>query len=290
MKKLEDWIQYIPIKWRNNLNYINFSEYADISVREAEKFFNEIYEDGYLFLKFQIKCPTCNEECSIEEHNARLFKCNKCGNSFEWSNHLEEANYIYTANAELLSIGEEGGKNKSPIDLFREKVKKKNDKIINLNQLNKDKEGVKIFISYAHEDELYKDKLIKHLIGLKRKSIIKDWHDREILAGEHLDDEINQHLLEADIILLMISVDFLNSDYCYEKEMKKALEMHNENIARVIPIIVRKCDWMDSPFSKLNALPTDAKDIKSWDDEDEAYMNIVDGIKKVVNSIRKSIN
>lgn len=164
--------------------------------------------------------------------------------------------------------------------------KESNDKIIDLNELNKENTGVKVFISYAHEDEEYKDKLIKHLIGLKRKNIIEEWHDRKILPGQELDNEISENLLEADIILLMISVDFLNSDYCYEKEMKKALEMNKEGVAKVIPIIVRKCDWMDSPFAKLNALPTDAKYIKSWNDEDEAYMNIIDGIKKVIKNMK----
>lgn len=289
MKILKEWIQYIPIKWRSNLNYINFSEYANISIREAEKFFNEIYEDGYLFLKFQIKCPICGEECSIDENNERLFNCNNCGNSFEWNNYIEEAHYIYSANMNLLSSDEKKEKSKSPIDLFKEKMKKNNDKIINLKELDKEDEGIKVFISYAHEDEEYKDKLIKHLIGLERKNVIKEWHDRKILAGQHIDTEISKNLLEADIILLMISVDFLNSDYCYDKEMKKALEMNKEGSARVIPIIVRNCDWMDSPFSKLNALPTDAKCIKSWDDEDEAYMNIIDGIKEVVKSIKESI-
>lgn len=285
MEKLKEWIQHIPIKWRSNLNYINFSEYANIPVREAEKFFNEIYKDGYLFLKFQIKCPICKDECSIEENKETLFYCNNCGNSFEWSNYIEEANYVYLANMDMFCIDEKDEKSKSPIDLFKEKMKKNTDKIIELNELKRDEKGIKIFISYAHEDEDYKNKLIKHLIGLKRKSIIKEWHDRKILAGQHLDNEIDAHLLEADIILLMISVDFLNSEYCYEKEMQKALEMHNKNTARVIPIILRKCDWMDSPFSKLNALPTDAKDIKGWDDEDEAYMNIISGIKDVIKNI-----
>lgn len=68
--------------------------------------------------------------------------------------------------------------------------------------------------------------------------------------------------------------------------MKKALEMHEKNTARVIPIIVRSCDWMDSPFGKLNALPTDAKYVKAWEDEDEAYMNIIKGIKDVVEDIK----
>lgn len=161
-----------------------------------------------------------------------------------------------------------------------------NEKIIDLSELNKENVGVKVFISYAHEDEEYKNKLIKHLIGLKRKNIIEEWHDRKILPGQELDNEISKNLLKADIILLMISVDFLNSDYCYEKEMKKALEMNKEGIAKVIPIIVRKCDWMDSPFSNLNALPTDGKYIKSWNDEDEAYMDIIDGIKNIINSMK----
>lgn len=286
--KLKEWIQYTPIKWRNNLNYINFSNYANISERDAEKFFNEIYQEKYLFLKFQIRCPICREECWINEDNETIFSCNNCGSDFEWKEYLDQANYAYVANMELLAIEKKRERSMSPIGLFKEKTKKNLDNIIELKERDNKSEDIKIFISYAHEDEEYKNKLIKHLIGLKRKNIIKEWHDRKILAGENLDDEINKNLLESDIILLIISVDFLNSDYCYEKEMKKALEMNSNNIARVIPIIVRNCDWMDSPVGKLNALPTDARYVKSWDDEDEAYMNIICGIKKVVEEIKKN--
>lgn len=286
MLKLKDWIQYIPIKWRNNIDYIKFAEYADISERDSEKFFNEIYEEKYLFLKFQIRCPICNDECWINENNEIMFSCSNCGNNFDWKEYLEDANYTYVANMELLSVEKKKGRSVSPIGLFKEKVKKDSDNVIELREINNRNDDIKIFVSYAHEDEEYKNKLIKHLIGLKRKNIIKEWHDRKILAGKDLDSEINKNLLEADIILLIVSVDFLNSEYCYEKEMKKALEMHEKNTARVIPIIVRSCDWMDSPFGKLNALPTDAKYVKAWEDEDEAYMNIIKGIKDVVEDIK----
>lgn len=285
MEKLKEWIQYIPLKWQNNLNYVIFSEYANISVREAEKFFNEMYEESYLFLKFQIKCPICKEECSIEETNDELFKCENCGHDFEWREYVESSNYTYLVNKILLLGHEKKEKTKSPIDLFKEKMKNSTDKVINLKEINKDREGIKVFISYAHEDEEYKDKLIKHLAILKRKNILKEWHDRKILAGQQFDNEISKQLLEADIILLMISVDFLNSDYCYEKEMQKALELNKANIARVIPIIVRKCDWKDSPFANLKVSPTDGKDLKGWKDEDEAYMNIINDIKAVINDI-----
>lgn len=264
----------MPLKWRNNLNYISFAEYAHISVREAEEFFNQIYMEKYLFLKFQIKCPRCNHECSINEDSKLIFECSNCGEEFNWNDYIEDSNYIYSANMDLLEIRERKEKSKSPIDLFKEKMKKSRN-------------GIKIFISYAHEDEKYKDKLIKHLSSLKRRNIIEEWHDRKILAGQNLDDKISDNLLDADIILLMISVDFLNSDYCYEKEMTKALEMNRENSARVIPIIVRYCDWHDSPFSNLNALPRDGRCIKDWPDEDQAYMNIIDGIKAVIEDINR---
>ena len=286
--RLKEWLQYVPIKWRNNLNYINFANYANISERDAERFFYEIYEDKYLFLKFQISCPICKEECWVNENNEKIFTCSNCENKFEWKEYLDQANYTYVANMELLAIEKKRGRSMSPIELFKEKTKNNEDNIIELKEMDNKSNDINIFISYAHEDEEYKDKLIKHLIGLKRKNIIKEWHDRKILAGENLDDEINTNLLNSDIILLIISVDFLNLDYCYEKEMNKALEMNKNKIARVIPIIVRSCDWMGSPFGKLNALPTDAKYVKSWNDEDEAYMNIISGIKEVIEDIKRN--
>ncbi|MCB2290878.1 toll/interleukin-1 receptor domain-containing protein [Clostridium sp. CS001] len=147
------------------------------------------------------------------------------------------------------------------------------------------KDGVTVFFSYSHKDEAMRDELEKHLIMLKRKGVINTWHDRRIDAGSVLNAEIDDNLKEADIILLLISVDFLVSDYCYDIEMNKALEMHESKQAVIVPIILRNCDWHSAPFAKLLALPTDGKSVSTWADLDAAFLNIAKGIENIATKL-----
>ena len=142
---------------------------------------------------------------------------------------------------------------------------------------------IKVFLSYAHEDEAMKDRLDKNLVMLKRSEKVEVWEDRKIIAGMEWDHSITRALAEADIILLLISTDFNNSEYIWNKELKTALERHEKNEARVIPVILRTCDWNQSPYAKLQALPTGAKPISSFADADEAYTDIAKGIRMVVD-------
>src|ERR1700674_5538908 len=135
--------------------------------------------------------------------------------------------------------------------------------------------SVEVFYSYAHEDEKLRDELVKHLANLRRQGVITEWYDRDISAGKEWDAEIEQHLNSANVILLLISPDFMNSDYSNDVEVKRAMERHEAGDARVIPIILRPVDWEGAPFSKLQALPTDAKPVTSWDDPDEAFLSVV---------------
>jgi hypothetical protein len=146
-------------------------------------------------------------------------------------------------------------------------------------------EGLKLFISYSHSDEELKNELIKHLEPLRHRNMIEEWHDRKITAGKEWGKEISKELSSADIILLLISIDFINSEYCYGTEMERAIERHQKSEARVIPIILRSCLWQYAPFAKLQALPKDAKAVQSWSDRDEALTDIVDGIGKVAEEL-----
>ncbi len=100
----------------------------------------------------------------------------------------------------------------------------------------------KVFISYSHQDEPYRKDLEKHLAVLRRNAYIDTWTDRKIIPGEEWNKSISQELLSAKIILLLISADFLASDFCYDVEMKTAVQRHNDKEAIVIPIILRFCD------------------------------------------------
>ena len=144
---------------------------------------------------------------------------------------------------------------------------------------------VKLFYSYSHSDEDFRKELEKHLSLMRRNGEIAGWHDRDISAGTDWKDSIDEHLESAQIILLLVSADFLASDYCYEIEVKRAMERHARGEARVIPIILRNCDWSSAPFAKLQALPRNARPIKSWGDPDEAYKDVATGIRKAVAEI-----
>jgi hypothetical protein len=135
-----------------------------------------------------------------------------------------------------------------------------------------------LFFSYSHADENLRDQLEKHLSALKHSGVIETWHDRRMLAGGALSAEIDAHLESADVILLLVSSDFLDSEYCYDREMTRAMERHESGAAVVIPIILRPCDWHSTPFGKLLALPKDGRPITQWPSADEAFLDVVRGI------------
>ena len=144
---------------------------------------------------------------------------------------------------------------------------------------------VRIFYCYAHEDKDLRDQIDKHLGILKRGGKVIVWHDREILAGTDWKREIEEKLLTANVILLLVSADFITSDYCYGVEMEKALKLHQTGQAQVIPIILRPVDWQDAPFAKLQVLPTGAQPITRWENQDDALEDVAKGIRKVVAQV-----
>src|SRR6266446_8132905 len=144
---------------------------------------------------------------------------------------------------------------------------------------------VKIFFCYAHEDEAFLNKLKTHLSLLQWQGLIDSWHDRDISAGTEWEAEIKEHLDTAQIILLLVSPDFMASRYCYSVEMQRAVERHEHKEARVIPVILRHIYWQGAPFGKLQTLPKDALPISTWQNPDEAFFNVAEGIRKVVEEL-----
>ena len=150
-------------------------------------------------------------------------------------------------------------------------------------------EPVSVFISYSHQDEDFRIGLEKHLTLLKRRGVISIWNDRKIQAGREWEGEIHYHLQYADVILLLISSDFVASDYCWDVEMQWAIERHESGKSLVIPIIVRELDdWQSSPFGELQALPIDGKPLASWINIDEAYSTITREIRTTIESAKFS--
>src|SRR5215510_1416785 len=147
---------------------------------------------------------------------------------------------------------------------------------------------LEVFFSYSHKDEDLCDELNAHLAALKRQSVIKNWTDRQITAGDEWRNEIEKHLNSADLILLLVSSDFLNSDFCYLIETSRALLRHDSGDARVIPVIVRPVYWKNEPISWIQSLPKDGKPVTSWDSRDEAWLNVVEGISAAIDMMAQA--
>lgn len=145
--------------------------------------------------------------------------------------------------------------------------------------------GARIFISYAHEDEDLKNELDKHLKALKRSAKVEVWSDRQLVAGQAWDESIMAELHDANIILLLVSVDFNASDFIWDKELAVAMTRHQEGTARVVPVILRKCDWDDMPYAALQALPRNATPITEHADRDSAFTEVAQGIEQLVDMI-----
>jgi formylglycine-generating enzyme required for sulfatase activity len=147
-------------------------------------------------------------------------------------------------------------------------------------------DALNLFFSYSHRDETLRDELARHLKRLEREGAIRPWHDRRIDAGGDWQGEISEHLETADVVLLLISSDFIASDYCYDVEMTRALARHDAGEARVIPVILRPSDWQTQRLARLQALPTDAKPVTEWRDRDSAFLDVTRGIRRVVEELR----
>ena len=143
---------------------------------------------------------------------------------------------------------------------------------------------LKVFFSYSRHDKNLRDDLDKHLSTLKRQKYIDAWHDRDILPGNTWDEEIKRELRAADIILFLISADFLATDYIMDIELPLALERREKGEATIIPIILRPCLWEETPLADLLALPGKGIPITTWDSKDEALTEVVKGIKRVIDA------
>ena len=148
---------------------------------------------------------------------------------------------------------------------------------------------IEVFYSYSHKDEDLREQLEAHLSTVRRLGLIKSWHDRKIPPGQEWASEIDTHLKTAHLILLLISADFLASDYCSITEMQQALQRHETKEATVIPIILREVDWRASPFGKLQALPKNARPVTSWPNRDEAFADVARGVREAIEELHRKL-
>ncbi len=147
-------------------------------------------------------------------------------------------------------------------------------------------QAIKIFYSYAHEDKELRDELDRRLCTLKCLGWITTWNDGNIQPGTHWKREIELQSDTADLVLLLVSPNFINSDYCWDVEMPRALERLRAGEVHVVPISLRLVDWIGTQISELRALPAGGKPIDKWDNRDDAFHHVVMGIRGVVELMR----
>jgi hypothetical protein len=159
-------------------------------------------------------------------------------------------------------------------------------------------EALKLFISYAHEDEPHRASLEKYLIVLKLQGVIEHWDDRKITPGSSWESEINANLEEARVIVLLVSIDFLNSDYSRTKEMRRALERYGAGEAVVVPVLVRTTpDWnqllglgsLQALPIKPGTMPEEVIPVKRWEDQDEAWTCVVNGLRRTIEKFQQTL-
>jgi len=147
-------------------------------------------------------------------------------------------------------------------------------------------DALDVFFSYSHRDQALRDQLDTHLELLKRRDLIRTWYDGGITAGQEFEPEIFAQLDAAHVILLLISPDFIKSEFCWRREMQRAMERHDAGEARVIPILLRPLDdWQSAPFGKLKTLPKDGLAVTKWPDQDSAFEDVTAGIRRAVEDL-----
>lgn len=146
---------------------------------------------------------------------------------------------------------------------------------------------IELFYSYSHKDKVLRQKLEEHLRVLQREDVIAAWHYEQITAGSDWSLEIRQHLERADVVLLLVSSAFHDSDYCNNIELRRAMARHKEGKARVIPVILRNCAWKKTILRDLKALPSNGDAVTQWRDRDAAFTDVVEGISKVAEELRQ---
>ncbi|HMQ61961.1 MAG TPA: TIR domain-containing protein [Flavilitoribacter sp.] len=143
--------------------------------------------------------------------------------------------------------------------------------------------GKKIFFSYSKADRSVLEELLRHIKPLVREGKLQPWNDHDILPGDDWDDEVREKLETADIFLFLISANSISTDYILDVEMPIAMGRHDRGEARVIPIFIKPCEWDSLPLSKLNGLPSKGKPVTAYADRDEAWVEVVKGIKRVLD-------
>lgn len=217
-------------------------------------------------------CPTCSSN-SQQNKPFEVYAYDKLMEKLEKGKHRYYCNTgdeFFDILEALRNIGD-SGKRKSSYGFGREPV------------FEGAKMPKRVFIAYDDADEAHLKALTKHLKSLEKNGQLQTWSVNQTIVGSNEQQVLDQKLSEAEVVLLLISVDFVNSDTCVEHILKVAVDKHNEGLAQVVPIYVRPCDCEGMAFENLKALPNDTTQpqyVAQWQSKDSAWLNVAKGIKE----------
>lgn len=290
LEKLKSKIEEISCNELRRIYPFQLQEWVGVEERELAIFIDELLNVNLIEEKYDFQCD-CGNDCTVYQKKLERngFTCPECDRKYISNEIADKATVLYEIDKKSLL-----GYNQSSIDL------KKRLRIVGeelrfpveyeRHDETQTERKIKIFLSYAHADESFKNEIYKHLSPLKRSEKIKMWSDKELLPGSSFNDEIKEKLKQSDIIILLISADFIDSDYCYEIEMQNAIIRAEKEECYVVPVIVRDCLWKDTPLKDILALPKNGKSIKGYEDMDKAYLEVAEGIKKIVDICYQKYN
>ena len=283
-KQLDKILIYFRWKLEHDSVYIDetkLARYLEVSILKATEILEELYQQKIVKIEVKIDCPQCETTHTIRnfEFDNEII-CVDCGSSFVPNSNKKLLKYYYLLNENSQYLNEFQKEEKPRLSIVS-KLNVREDKAMNNKK-------VKVFLSYSHADEEFKKNLDIHFAPLRRnEKKVETWNDRKLIPGTKFDEEIKKHLNEDDIIILLISADFIESDYCYNVEMKTALERMENSEAVVIPVIVRPCLWKETPLGCIQALPKDGNPISKYQDSDDAYLEIVESVSNIIENFNK---
>lgn len=286
LEKLREAIKDVPCNSLSRVYPYQLQEWTDVmSGEEFEEVVQELINENLLDEKYDFQC-SCGNECTV--YTSKLLEkgycCQECEREYSKEEVVYKGTVVYDIDKRAVmdyNLDSIDAKSRIRKVIEYESHRRK-------NEMTPQEKKVKVFLSYSHADEKFKEKLDQHLAPLKRNGKITTWNDRKLLPGSKLDEKIKEQLRQADIIIFMVSASFLDSDYCCETEMQEALEREKNGECKILPVIVRPCIWDETILKNFLALPEDGKAINKYDNEDEAYTEIAKGVKDIIEEIRKS--
>lgn len=277
----------------NNLRRIypfQLQEWMNVENQNLEEIIDELVNENLIEEKYDFQCD-CGNDCTAYRRwlLKKEYRCSECDKSYCKADIENRATVLYELDKQsILAYKEKQIDIKKRIRPFKENKREMSKFLVEYEKDDIEKrknKKIKVFLSYSHKDIKYKQELDKHLTPLKTSERIETWNDEELKVGSEFNQEIKERLESYDIIVLLISSDFLSSDYCRDIEMENAIKRAKAQQCHIVPVIVRPCMWKETPIKEFLALPKEGKPINKYKEKDDAYLEVASGIKKIVEDI-----